>query len=91
MLRLLPAAALAALLLAAPAGAARFPVDPGGSVQAAVEADAITIAPGVYAESVELLDEADAGLTIQGAGDSTDPATATIIRAGINRYTVFSA
>jgi hypothetical protein len=102
MLRLLSAAVSAAFLfLAAPAGAADLQVGPGAghttiksaisAARATPEADTITIAPGVYAEGVELTDPQDAGLTIVGAGDGADPATATIIRPRINWYTVLSA
>jgi hypothetical protein len=97
----LAAVCAASLALPAAAGAAELQVGPAAehtTIKSAItaarltaEADTITIAPGVYAEGVELLDAKDAGLTIVGAGDGTDPAKDTIIRPRINWYTVFSA
>jgi hypothetical protein len=46
------------------------------------EADTIHVAPGLYEEYVELMNTEDTGLTIEGAGSGSDPATDTIVRAG---------
>lgn len=90
MLRLLLAAAPAALITAAPAAAATIPVAPGGSIQAALaaardttEADTIALAAGRYAEQVVLDDPLDAGLTLRGAGDG-----ATVLAAPDGALTV---
>jgi hypothetical protein len=57
----------------------------GAAVSAArgtAAADTIQVAAGLYEEPLELIDEEDTGLTINGAGSGADPDTATIIRSG---------
>lgn len=56
----------------------------GAAVSAAratvAEADTIQVAAGLYEEAVVLVNAQDSGLTIDGAGPGSDPATATILR-----------
>ena len=55
----------------------------GAAVTAArgtVDTDTINIAAGLYEETVQLMNAADTGLTLDGAGSGSDPATATILR-----------
>jgi hypothetical protein len=50
--------------------------------RANTEVDTIEIAPGLYPERVELTDPDDSGITIEGSGSGSDPATSTIIQDG---------
>ena len=52
--------------------------------RATPEADTIVVDPGLYTQTVDLTNVADAGLTVQGAGageGAFDPGTQTIVRA----------
>ena len=46
------------------------------------EVDTIRIAPGLYPERVELMDPKDSGITLEGSGSGSDPATDTILQDG---------
>lgn len=45
------------------------------------EVDTIKIATGLYLEQLKLMDPKDTGLTIEGSGSGSDPATSTVIQA----------